>query len=329
MGRVAVQRPPVIASVPVAGRHRVARRHTSPSHHHPRFAMPFVAVCPQCRNSRFRAPSSKRGEVVVCPKCGADVPLEPAEAPAPAPAVAPADDGSPRIALPALASAALAVLLCQFPYGRAVGVSLAVAGGLLGWLTLLSLDRHRWRGWVGVGVNAVVLVLLLAVPGSLGLSGWKGRAAVEPAENLGDATPEWVDAGGAAWELDGVRVALTFATIRADPAATGPARDEKHLWIGARVPNVGGRPFDFVGWDPTAGDRPTLTAAGGTPLPARPLGGTIAKATLKPNDTAECVLVFAPPANTTDDLLLELPPGPFGGPAPVRLRLPQKLVLRR
>ncbi len=292
--------------------------------------MPFVVVCPHCQHSRFRVPSSKRGGLVVCPKCGGGVSLVPGGEPVGCTSAASVTPGeSLRAAIPAVSSAVLAVLLSPFPFGRVIGVGLAVVGMLLGWLTAISLERHVWRGWIGVGINGVVLLVLLAAPATLGLSGWSGRGHQEPTpEGLGESpSSEWVDAGEAAWEWDGVRVTLTFATIRPDPAATGQARNERHLWIGVRVMNLAEHPLEFGGWDPEATERPALTLADGTSLPSRRLGGKITHTTLKKNDSAECFLVFSPPANKDDDLFLVLPAQPISGTVPVRFRLAQKLIL--
>ena len=189
-----------------------------------------------------------------------------------------------------------------------------------------------WLGWTGVGLNAFVLVLLVALPGSLGLSRWWPESAPENATRTdGGPTDDWVDAGEAAWELDGVRVALTFATIAPAPSAgTARGKPKRSLWIGVAVTNVSTRAFEFFGWDGPATERPTLTTADGNPLEGKRAGGPAARRTIPPGKSAECLVVFdAPLAPEKRDLLLELPAEAFRGAVPVRFRIPHAQITQQ
>jgi hypothetical protein len=300
--------------------------------------VPFIAVCPHCRNCRLRAPSRKRGVTMPCPKCQRDFALVPDEAQAacdspaassalPVPPAAHADD-SPRLALLPFAAVGVALFLCYFPFGRFAAIALVLAGGALACLSLL--DRRAWLGWPGVGLNGLLLLTLVAFPGQLKLSGWWPESGmVEPNQAAGISPDGWVDAGEAGWEEDGVQVALTFATVGPDPTAqTSAARTERFLWIGVKVTNDGPRAVTFAEWGPASTDAPRLATADGAIVPPRRSGGTPAKLKLGPGKSLECLLAFEVPPPERD-LLLELPASAFGGTTPVRFRIPHPLILSR
>ena len=66
--------------------------------------MPFIAICPHCKNSQFRVPNRKRGTPGRCPKCHAEFPLVPQGEEIPAEQVRVAS--SPDVAVLARATAA-------------------------------------------------------------------------------------------------------------------------------------------------------------------------------------------------------------------------------
>lgn len=305
--------------------------------------MPFIALCPHCRNSRFRVPLNKRGETVRCPKCGESFTLIPCdEMPAETWAAAPvgaveaqqatpvADTGDePRqMAQFALGAVGVALIISQLPYGRMVAVFLALGGCTLAGLSLLGLERRRWLGWGGIGLNAILLATLVAFPSSLGLSGWLPETQIADDTQQQESEPEeWIDAGEAAWELDGVRVALTFANVGPDLAK--PGTPDRYLWVGVKVTNLGKQPLDFAQWDVLTGNRPTLTTKNGTPISGKQLVKSEPKKPIAAGKSVECVLVFEATAADAGDLLLQLPGGAFGGNTSVRFRIPATHISRQ
>lgn len=305
--------------------------------------MPFIALCPHCRNSRFRAPESKRGETVRCPKCGVSFTLIPCEempadtwaaTPAataetqPAPSPQHAADEARQMTQYALGAVAVALVISQFPYGRMVAVFLALGGCMLAGLSLPALERRRWLAWSGIVVNAVLLAALVVFPSTLGLSGWLPETPTTVNEApQEDEAEEWINAAESGWELDGVRVGITFANVAADPAK--PGTKERYLWVGVKVTNLGKQPLDFSQWDLTTGNRPTLTTKTGTTIPGKQFVKPDAKKPIQPGKAAECVLVFDAPAADSGDLLIQLPGGAFGGGSVVRFRIPVTHISRQ
>jgi hypothetical protein len=235
-------------------------------------------------------------------------------------------------ALAAIATVGVALLISQISYGRIVAVGLSMAGTVLAALSLLGLERRMWLGWTGVGLNGFALLLLVAYPGSLGITGWWPEPDPEPPAHVDPTiTDEWVDAADAAWELDGVRVALTFATIGTDRSAkTSRGKTERYVWIGVVVTNVGSRPLEFNAWDLSTTDQPLLITADKSHLKLKRLGGAPSKKTITPGKYVECLLVFeAAPSADQGDLLLDLPASAFGGTTPARFRIPHTSISRK
>src|SRR5207248_7136221 len=125
----------------------------------------------------------------------------------------------------------------QFPYGRLIGLAPAGLGMLLAGLSLLGLEeRRRWVGWAGVGANAFVLLLLVALPGWLGISTW--TPAADPAAGPKPVTAvgrdgglpspaDWVNAHRAVWQHDDVRVAVSSVGVGPLDPAGPPAAKRK------------------------------------------------------------------------------------------------------
>ena len=234
------------------------------------------------------------------------------------------------MALAAVAAAGVGPFLCHLPYGRAVAVFLGLAGAALAGLSLLGLEKRAWLGGVGVALNAGFVALLVAFPAQLGLTSWwpERSPTAAPETPAGMTADGWVDAGAAAWEEGGVRVAVTFAMIGPDPAApAGRPRSEAHLWIGVSVTIAGTRAVEFAGWDPSAPGGPTLTATGGATVNGR-RSAKPAAVTLAPGKSAECLLAFEVPPSG-QNLRLELPAQSYGGTTPVRFQIPHELILRK
>jgi hypothetical protein len=231
------------------------------------------------------------------------------------------------MALGAVATVGVSFFLCQLPYGRPAAVVLSLAAVALAGLSLLGLTRRAWLGRLGVGANALFALLLVGFPEVFGLTGWWPVRTPEALAPVAGMTSDgWVDAGAAAWEENGVRVALTFATVSPPPAGSGRAGAEPNLWVGVRVLNTGARAVDFTGWDTMSPGGPVLTTTGGA------VGGQrtdVPKAMrLAQGQAAECVLAFrAPPGGQA--LRLELPAGAYGGTTPARFEIAAELILRK
>lgn len=304
--------------------------------------VPFIAVCPHCRNCRLRAPRAKRGKTVRCPKCEQAfllVPLEetaPNHESSPTPVSTPAPRPSPgeeaeqialRLGHVSLGAVGVAFLLSQLPYGRAVAVLAALFGAGAGLQALLETDGRR-RGWPGLVLNILMLMIVVAFPATLGVRGWWPAQQPAPAANA--QFPDSIDAGEAAWQQGGVRVGLTFATVGADSEKTAQSgRNEPLLWIGVKVTYLGvGSQLEFTGWSDSGERRPTLTTADGTEYAVRRRTGPSGKVLLQPGQELECMIGFeAPPPG--QDLLLHLPGLPFGDASPIRFRVPHELIGRQ
>ena len=335
----------------------------------PGFSSGVTAACPHC-DAKYRTPWKKLYTTMTCQKCGREFtltqpgepPLTPTDplagkppavaadtadtAPAPAAPTAPAPAVSVPAARPgdaplvmALVAAALvgvAALATLAPYGRIAATGLASVGLLVGVLSLLGLEKRVWVGWAAAGLNALILVLALAMPDWLGLTGWTPlddpERAPKPVTAVGrdgslPRPAEWVDAGTAVWQQGDVRVAVSSVNLGpVDPKAKDPARrKELCLRVGLTVSNVGvARAIDFAGWDapPKA---PTLTADG-APLALR--ADTEAAGKVFPGKSADGTLTFAPPPGMAHELRLEIPAEAVGGTDPVRFRIPRSMIGR-
>lgn len=243
-----------------------------------------------------------------------------------------------RMALAGIGFVGVAVLASQFPYGRLVGTVLAAVGLLFALLSLLGLEKRPWLGWAGVGLNLFALLLLVLLPGWLGISEWTPQgnpdAGPKPVTAVGrdgslPKPAEWVDASQAVWEQGDVRVAVTSVTIgpaNPEPSAPQGKKRETVLRIGLKVTNVGvARAVEFKGWAAPP-DEPKLTTAAGKPVPVKPAGLPAGAATIYPGKSAELALTFEPPAGAPEDYRLELPAQTFGGADPVKFQVPQAML---
>jgi hypothetical protein len=319
--------------------------------------MPFIAICPHCRVCRLRAPRSKRGQTVRCPKCGEEFPLFPHNQETDSAAQSNPDgvesgaSASPTSAvshthssitesqgdelLPlakiALCLAALVLFLSQLPYGRPAALLIAVLGCSAAAFTLLELRKQNALvGWAGLILNGFFTAVLIGYPATLGLAGWwseSNRQAREKKENPAD---EWIDAGDAGWQQGGVRVSVTFATVGGHPSSNGSSgTKEAYLWVGFKITNVGvGSDLEFSGWEGKSADDLKMTTSDGTLLVNKQFVGPPGKPAIQPGRSQECMLAFEiPPPG--QDLLLYLPTQPFGDTTIIRFRIPHILVGRQ
>lgn len=308
--------------------------------------MPFIVVCPHCRDCRFRAPRSKRGQPFRCPKCQEVFPLLPPDeslssdqqdSPA-TPALTPKSSTSPSandpnglvpLAKVALGSSAVALFLSQLPYGRLPALMIAVLASLAAAFSLLELHKHRaFLGWLGLFLNGSLAVILIGYPATLGISGWWSDKTSLVSENLEQTEEDWIDAGDAAWQQGGVRVSVTFATVGSDPSASASSK-ERFLWIGLKITNVGvGGGLEFTGWPERGDAAPVMSTADGTVFPTRKFVGQSSKCVIPPARFQECMMAFEiPPPG--QDLLLRVPTQPLGDNVVIRFRIPHLLVGRQ
>ena len=248
-----------------------------------------------------------------------------------------------RLALVAGTLFGVAVAASQFPYGRIAAAALAGVGLGLAGLSLAGLEGRKWVGWAGVGLNALALLLVLALPGWLGTPTWvpdRGPDSDEkPVTAVGrDGTPprpaEWVNASQAAWQHDDVRVAVAAVTSAPVESAAKtkakPKKQDRVLRVELKVTNVGvARAIEFAGWPVVPPGEPVLTTAGGKVLAGRQPGEPGAAATLYPGRSADWVLVFDDPAEAKGDLRLELPAQAYAGTNPVRLLIPRAMIFTK
>lgn|GEM_PF-5623483 len=233
-----------------------------------------------------------------------------------------------RMALVAIAVVGVGFFLCHLPYGRLATVLLCLAGAALAALSVLGLERRPWLGWIGVGLNLLFVVLLVAFPGQFGLQGWwPVRASKSPTPTAGMTADGWVDAGDAGWVEDDVQVALTFAMVGPAPGNAGSKRTETLLWIGVKVTNTGTRTVDFTGWEAETPSSPILTTTSGTNIAARRTD-KLTPTKLTQGKFTECLLAFeVPPAGQA--IRLELPASAHGGTTPARFQIAPELILRK
>lgn len=259
----------------------------------------------------------------------------PAAVPATPPRPGDFPDYAVRTALVACGFVGVSMIASQFPYGRFVAAPLAGLGLLLGGLSLLGLESRKWLGLAAVGLNALALLLVLALPTWLGLSSWTPagdpETAPKPVTAVGrdgslPKNAEWVDAGQAVWQQGDVRITVANVTIGPlDPMAKDPAkRKDRALKLTLKLSNVGvARAIEFTSWSPSPTAETKLTTVAGATLLPRAVATE--KATVYPGKSAESVLTFAAP-DKADDLRLEIPAEAFGGTDPARFLIPKTLL---
>lgn len=315
-------------------------------------AAPRSAFDPEPTAKRAKAANKPAGGTATAAKLSdtapaAVAPISPVPAVAATPPAAdtvPADppDHAFTLALVGVCLFGPALLVTQFPYGRIAAVPMLLAGLACAAVGLPGLEVKRWAGWLGVGANALGLLLVVLLPDWLGGPTWLPKR-FETAEfkapmavsRDGPAKPvEWVEAGKASWQMGDVRAAVTAAVI--ETPAKG-AIGNPSFRVTVQLSNVGlERTIEFPGWTaatPAAGGEPApapkLTAAdGGQPVPLKPGGPPEPPHGIHPGKSLDTTLLFAaPPAK--GDLRLELPAQPFGGKEPVKFQIPWAFVARQ
>jgi hypothetical protein len=268
----------------------------------------------------------------------------PLPAPMPSPVSTDEDDDSEgtdpaRVATVfAFLLAGAGLIAAQFPYGRFGTVGGCAIGALLAVAAMLSARRPLWPA-VAAGLNGVVLVVALLLPGWLGLAPWRPTKAddtsktvqVVSAEGLQKPQSDWVEIGQA-WQFDDVRVVgkATLGPIEMIGPKGQPAWSRKnYIQLRVKVANVGVvREVPFAGWDPAA---VKFTDAAGTTVPPAKFDGgwavteTYKTAKLTPGKSADWLLLFEVPTNPTEYFRIELPGAPCGVPdSPVRFQIPAR-----
>jgi hypothetical protein len=353
----------------------------------PDSAVGLSADCPRCHNcftlvastgrlqeparpSRIPPPRPPAIAVKVPPPTDETIATEeltvPLDSPAPAPAPVPTTSDLTRIITeaparppePALAPALVAVslggvalLLSQVPHGRFGTVALAALGLLVGLGCLGFAQRSRLVAVGAAVLNTAVLLVIITLPGWLGLEPWWPRALPDDSRTVkaialgdtGSRPAEWVDISTASWQLGDVRVSVPAVRFE-QLELTGPNNRKKRtkedlLQVWVRVKNVGvTRKVDFRGWSaaPSPGaPAPRLTDSArkvlaaklfdpGWEAPGRPQTGA-----LFPGRSTLQLLVFEAPSPSVDPFRLELPGAAFGTTETVRLLIPRSTVNTR
>jgi len=237
----------------------------------------------------------------------------------------------------ALAAAILfgaGILLTQIPYGRFGGLGLCVVGLILAALSLLGLEKKQWLGYAGLGLNAVGILLIVALPDWLGGPSWMpphddsldNNAPMAVGRNGGARQPaDWVDAGSAVWEHRDVRIEIITVIV----ALSEPTRDRKRepvLRVGVRITNIGAaRAIEFGSWTAV----PPLPQTPGATSALTATAGLIANAPkVLPGKSIDAVLIYPPPSGPSAALRLELPAEAFGDEGSIRFEIPASMVRR-
>jgi hypothetical protein len=308
------------------------------------------------------APCQDSGAAVEEPALGADdtLPLRPAADPSPTPLPAlpralslappqtstpPEDEEDERspvvLGLAAVIFGGVSLIASQLPFGRIVAAVLAVVGLSLALYALRLAQQKRLPALAAV-FAALILAVVVALPGWLGLGPWWPRPSEGPrgvqavGHGTGVSAPaEWVDVGRESWQLDDVRVSVPSVTV-GPVQLTGPDNRKrwtqtKHLQVWVKVTNEGAtRKIDFQGWGAgSQGEAPRLTDSEGKRLsmatfepnwlpPGRP-----SRKALFPGKSADNLLLFEAPSPDVAHLRLELSGAAFGAVESVRLHIPR------
>jgi hypothetical protein len=350
----------------------------------PERALGLSATCPRCHSCFTIVPSAEPapesaaerpaaletaltaaptpGEVPAAltarprPQAVAPLPPEPTPAPPSPPEPPPVEEAPPEppfalgLALTSITLAGVSIALSQFPvYGRLATALGAGLGLVLGLGSLILAERKRWVPGAACGVNALGLLVAIALPGLLNLPPWWPAKVDDDSRTVKavgyDGSPgvpaEWVDVSTASWQQGDVRVAATALTL-GPVELVGPKEQKKwtggkHLQVWLHVTNVGvARKVDFRGWDAKReGPAPRLSDPAGKALAASTFdagwepAGRRPPAALFPGKSADVLLVFEPPPPGADRLRLELPGSAFGGEENVRLLIPRSSIIDR
>ena len=342
----------------------------------PREAIGQATVCPRC-DTTFTVFDSGESEAAARARPSApqsvpdprpdrpaahDTPTAPADTtalvdvprPAPAPVVA-EPEAAPtdplRVAtIVAFLLAGVGLLVVYLPYGRFATVAACAIGALVAAACWLGARKPMYPA-VATGLNALVLLVALVLPGWLGLDSWRPAPVNKEAQivqafgpdGLSVPKDDWVPADRA-WQLDDVRV-------RVHQVAVGPVElvgpkgkrawsKKQYLQVRVRVTNAGvARMIDFRGWDPVppkGTDGPKLTDADGQALvPAafdpgwQPTAGRPDPVPLPPARGADQTFFFEAPAGQPGRLRFELPGAAIGLEQPARFQIAASQVNAR
>jgi hypothetical protein len=252
------------------------------------------------------------------------------------------------VVLIAFTFAGLALSASWLPSGGVIGVGLSLIGFFLALLGLLVGQRRVLAGGA-VLFNLLVVVVILAMPGLLGLPDWSSPPLVDDSRqvkaiSIDDATissSEWVDVSKAAWQRDGVRVSIRAASVgKVDligPNKLTRRTDAKFLRLSIRVANEGAsRAVEFHGWSGSATlpVAPRLSDSTGKALAAiknfetnfHP-DGQAQTTVLLPGKSAGDLLIFELPPRQVEYLRLELPGSAIGDVEPIKLHIPRSWIV--
>jgi len=292
-------------------------------------------------------------------------PAEPKPVPAPTPATAPAPLTTPAagaepppghdlgliFALVAVILVGPAVLASQLPYGRAIGLLIAILGFAGGFLSLGAEGRARLAGIAAMVMHFLIAIVLLFLPGWLNLDPWSGGPPPEEpkrpvAVEHGTGTPlplvpgEPIDAGKASWEFQDVRVTLRSATVSpvelVGPNNAKRTTKEPYLHLILQVTNIGvEREIPLSGWASEKPEGIGVLDANGKQLafatfepewaPVRGRQTTRAM----PGHPAEVRLVFTAPPPKTSFVHVQLSGSAFGMTEEIKFRATLTVLVPR
>ncbi len=236
------------------------------------------------------------------------------------------------------------------------------AAGTSGGSAAPAAFRNRRRNDALVVGSLVVLVIGLAVAGIVLALATRdsGESAKESAEAASDTSspgstiqpPEgtgpadkpadrkWLDASKDTARQGDVRVKISSVVIggpRVIQEALGlPGRPRReYLLVSIELENAGAdRKLEHAGWggNSPASSRATLTDSLGKTYRLKrfrgvPADGQPATASIGPKEQIEDLLVFDPPAEAAEFLLLELPAAAFGQPGDVCFKIPREMIV--
>jgi hypothetical protein len=274
------------------------------------------------------------------------------------PAVAPVAEGEHEptdfgmvFALSALCLVGPAMIATLLPFGRIIGLVLALAGFVVGLLALGSEGRARLAGALASVLHFGTLVVLLFLPSWLGLDSWggpdvpeapKGPLAVEAGGKTSPFSPgDWLSADKYSWQNRDVRVSVRAGVGPVEllgPKEKKRVTKESYLHLTLTVKNVGfERAIPLTGWAAgTGAEGVSVTDANGKALaPAAfeagwaPVdrGSPVPRA--MPEHGSSVVLLFAAPPAKTDYVRIQLSGAALGVENEIKFRAGTGPVLPR
>jgi hypothetical protein len=244
-------------------------------------------------------------------------------------------------ALSSLCLVGPAMIATLFPFGRIIGLVLALVGFVVGLLALGSEGRTRLAGAGASVLHFGTLMLLLFLPSWLGLDSWggpdvpeepKGPFAVDASGKKNPVSPnDWLG-GDKSWQNGDARVSVRAGVGPVEllgPKEKKRTTKENYLHLTIQVRNVGfEKVIPLSGWaSGTGAEGVTVTDANGKALaPAtfdadwvptergRPAPRAV------PGHGSEVLLLFTAPPAKTDSVRIQLSSAALGMEHEIKFR---------